>query len=83
MAVLDNRFREQQSRGLLVKRNHVLIRDNLHQLYQSPSLSRQTLNDFQSRLVFNLALLINMRPSALCALTTDQFQHVKMDDTMA
>lgn len=82
MAVLDNRFREQQSRGLLVKNHNVLTRDQLERLYLSPSLSRQTPIGFQSRMVFNIALITKMRPSALWSLTTNQFENVDIDGTM-
>ena len=72
MAVLDNRFSAQQSDGMRTNSHNTLSTEDLHLLYGSQHLSRDTPQGFQARLVFSMALITAMRPTALVELTTQQ-----------
>ena len=77
-AVIDNNFRLQQASGVFTESHNVLSKDDLLLLYGSPLLSRDTLKSFQARLVFDVALITAMRPTALVNLTVSQFRNITL-----
>lgn len=76
MAVLDNKFSLQQSTGVVAESHNVLSKEDVIKLYESPLLDRDTPLGFQARLVFSVALITAMRPSALVHLTVGQVQKI-------
>ena len=77
-AVIDNKFSLQQASGLFTERHNVLSKEDLLLLYGSPLLSRDTPKSFQARLVFDVALITAMRPTALVNLTVSQFRNITL-----
>lgn len=83
MAVIDNKVRILQERGLHSQHHNVLTREDLLKLFNSPSLSRDSPSGFQNRLVFTVGILTAMRPTALATLKLSQFQKIRLgDDTV-
>ena len=72
MAVLYNRFSAKQSEGTRNIGHKTLSTEDLRELYGSLHLYRDTPKGFQARLVFSMALITAMRPTALVELTTEQ-----------
>ena len=60
LAVLDNRFSEQKSRGALTESHKTPSEEDLCLLYAPPHLSRDTAQGFQARLVFSMGLILHL-----------------------
>ena len=76
MAVLDNKFSLQLSKGIVAESHNVHSKEDVLKLYESSLLDRSTPLGFQARLVFGIALITAMRPCALVHLTIGQVQKI-------
>ena len=82
LAVIDNRFSFQQADGIFTESHTVLSHEDLEKLYKSPDLARDRPKSFLARLVFDIALVTALRPSAVVHLTTSQFTKLKLRGEM-
>ena len=82
LAVIDNRFSLQQADGIFTESHNVLSHEDLEKLYKSPDLARDKPKSFLARLVFDVALVTALRPSALVHLCTTQFTKLKLRGEM-
>lgn len=82
--MIDNRFSPQQPYGVFTESHNVLSQDHLEKLYESAKLysDKPKPNSFPARLVFDIALVTAIRPSALVNLTTTQFSDLKLPGEM-
>ena len=76
MAVWDNKFNPQQSKGIVPERHNVLSKEEVLKLYESSLLDRSTPLRFQARLVFGMALITAMCPCMLVHLAIGQVQKI-------
>lgn len=74
--VLENRFNDQQSRGMVTKSHNVLSYEDLVKLYDSDELSKRTPSSFQCRLIFHIALSTAMRASEMLHLRLSQLSFI-------
>lgn len=79
MAVLDNRFSAQKSQVMRTNSHNNLTTEDLRLIYGTLHLSRDTPQGFQARLVFSMAIITAMKPTALVELTTDQVTKKRQD----
>lgn len=76
LAICDNLFSSQQSRGFVMKSHNVLTISDVRKLYLSPQLSPLLAHSFMTRVVFGVALMTAMRPTELHLLRLSQISTV-------
>ena len=80
VALLDNWFSDQQSRGLITHGHNILTDADVEKLYDSDQLSHSTPTSFQTRLIFDIALATAMRISEIYKLKRSQVTHSRQGD---
>lgn len=76
---MDNKLSLQQSKGMTIRSHNYLSRSDLERLYKSPSISKINPSGYQTRLIFNIALVTAMRTSSLANLEMKQFVRLMAD----
>lgn len=80
VAVLDNRAKEMQARGVVPVSHNVLSKKDVEKLYLSPSLSIDSPRTFLTRIILHVSLLTACRPTSLATMKISQWREARNND---